>query len=152
MGLTEFEAVMSGIFDLDKVEDCRKVIGVLLRDVENANETIGKMRHERQAVADALEAGDTELAKSLCESDSKLDDKSRVDILSNMASEIHRIKNLDNAVLCVQVLEKASPHLALASTESLLLDEMIGRFATLAGVDMFYDEENEDESECRAAL
>ena len=137
MRLEGLRKKLEGTYDLDKAEDCQKVIQVLLRGSDQANQTASKARAELKALAldvvnERFEAKDR-AAKVLTAKDDNEEPRERgpaevMDFLSKMANEMTRAEAMTNEELKSEVLNGLWANLDMHSRDSALLSEMVRRF------------------------
>jgi len=128
---------LEGTYDLDKAEDCQRVIQVLLRGSDKANRTASEARSELQALAldvvnDRLEAKE-KAAKVLTASEALASPKERgpaevMGFLSKMADEMTRAEDMTDEQLKSEVLNGLWANLDMHSRDSAVLGEIVRRF------------------------
>jgi hypothetical protein len=128
---------LEGTYDLDKVEDCQRVIQVLLRGSDKANRTASNARSELKALAldvvnDRFEAKER-AAKALTNKDGE-EPRERgpaqlMGFLSKMAEEMTRAEDMTDEELKSEVLSGLWANLDMHGRDSAVLGEIVGRFS-----------------------
>ena len=128
---------LEGTYDLNKAEDCQKVIQVLLRGSDRANRTASEARSELKALAldvvnDRFVAKER-ASKVLTDKDG---DKPRecgpaevMGFLSEMADEMTRAEDMTDEELKSEVLNGLWANLDMHSRDSAVLGETVRRFS-----------------------
>jgi hypothetical protein len=128
---------LEGTYDLDKVEDCQRVIQVLLRGSDSANVTLSRAREELKALAldvvnDRIEAKER-AAEVLTAKDGSEELRPRgpeplMGFLSKMADEMVRAEEMTDEDLKSEVLNGLWANLDMHSRDSAVLSELMRRF------------------------
>jgi len=128
---------LEGTYDLDKAEDCQRVIQVLLRGSDKANRTASEARSELQALAldvvnDRLEAKE-KAAKVLTDKDKANEPRERgpaevMDFLNTMSEEMGKAEGLSDRKLYEEIINGLWANLDIHSRDSAQLGELMRRF------------------------
>lgn len=121
---------LEGVYDLDKAEDCRKVIEVLLRDLEEANARASDARSGLKSLALMVTSGNQDMRdaarKVLLDGSGR-----RVDMLGyvmRMVGQMDDVRTLPDDVLVSEVLDKVWVSYDMSGRESALVAEVLDRF------------------------
>lgn len=128
MDIREMEKRLGDIYDLNKAEDCQKVIQVLLRDIQRRCEET--CQDNLKVLVEAV-LTDNPRAKEIAQ---KIETGIRprtaeqlVGFLTRMSNDMGRVEQLSRDELVDEVIKVWSRFL-MDSWESAVLDEMIQRF------------------------
>lgn len=142
--IEELQGKLEGVYDLERVEDCRKVIGVLLRSiVEKA--AAGDQAQERLKMLSLMvingnpEARDK--AREVMAGSGKTK-KEVMDFLMSMAGTMHAAEGLTNKQLIAEVTDTVWGTLDMSSRESAVLGELIYRAKKMTGLPVTPDSED----------
>jgi hypothetical protein len=128
---------LEGTYDLDKAEDCQRVIQVLLRGSDKANMTANEARVELKALAldvvnERIEAKD-KAAKILTDKDGPDEPRERgpaevMDFLNKMSEETTKAEALSDRQLYEEIINGLWANLDIHSRDSAQLGELMRRF------------------------
>ena len=132
----ELQERLEGVYDLNRAEDCWKVIGVLLRSVRQekatAQQAVDRLKtlalmvvNENPAVRDKAREAIAGSGKSK---------KELFDFLMDMAKTMDSASELSNKQLVGEVTDTIWAELDMSSRESAVLGELIYRMKKLTGM------------------
>lgn len=129
MNIDELQDRLDGVYDLNQVDDCRKMIEILLRSVREKTALEKQCRDNLKMLALMVINGNPEareLAKEAMAGSGK-SKKDVVDFLKQMALRIKEADDMTNHQLIQDVIDSVWSGLSLNSHESAVLGEMISR-------------------------
>jgi hypothetical protein len=124
---------VKGTYDLDKAEDCQKVIKVLLRGSDNAHRTAEEAKTKLRALAldvvnERFEAKERAATALRDDKPVKRNAGELMGFLSKMAKEITLAEDMTDEELVSEILNGLWANLDLHSEDSALLGELVRRF------------------------
>jgi len=134
--IEELQDKLDGVYDLRDVEDCRKVLGVLLRSIEEKS-AYGSLAYDRlRMLALMVINGNPEARDKAREvmAGSGKSKKEVMDFLMNMAGTMKQAESLTNKQLIAEVTDTVWGVLDMSSRESAVLGELIYRTKKLTGL------------------
>lgn len=128
---------LEGVFDLDTLEDCHKIIGAILRSNNDKTKNLEDAKSRLNVLAWLVINGNP---KALADAEdivniSRDKRKSNVlEVLNVMASSMANTEGLNDEKLVEAMFDKVYPNFDISSEESAILDELILRFKKYAGL------------------
>lgn len=130
MDRKEFQEKLDGVYDLNKVDDCQKVIDVLLRDLERHKGIEDAITARLTVLAELIAVGSPDAKRKATEILAKEENKSAssiVNFLFRMADQTKRAENLDDKAL-LKELNRIWSGFPTDLWESAVLAEVVCRF------------------------
>jgi hypothetical protein len=133
--IEELQEKLGESFDLDQVEDCRKIIGVLLRANKEKEDYAQKACDDLRMLALMVLNGNPEAKDKAQEAMAgvKKEKKNAEDLILDMMSSMGEASEMTNRKLIQAVTEYVWANLNMASRESSILGEMIHRMKKFSG-------------------
>ena len=136
MDIKKLQEKLEGVTDFDNPEDCKRIIEMLLRDLERANGR-AEGNATRLKMLAYLVSKNKSKAKEKAEEILSGVQKSKVevwDMLMGMSNEMGRAESLDDRELLDDVHGNVWGELPMDSRESAVLEELIRRYKKKAGI------------------
>ena len=130
MDRKEFQGKLDGVYDLNKVDDCQKVIDVLLRDLERHKGIEDAVTARLTVLAELIAVGSPDAKRKATEILAKQENRSAssiVNFLFRMADQTKRAENLDDKAL-LEELNRIWSGFPTDLWESAVLAEVVRRF------------------------
>ena len=138
MTLEELQEVVGEDYDLTKVEDCRTLIGILLKGIE-AHQAQAKTAHGKlkllsvHCVKDRHDAA-RKFAEGVLEGVELRGEAEVLEELLGMCDEIRAAESLEDGALIDEVMTDVWGELPFTSRESAVLEELIRRYKKAKGI------------------
>lgn len=142
--IEELQEKLDGVYDLEKVEDCRKVIGVLLRSIRDKDNTAQSSQDQLKMLAIMILNGNPESREKAREvlAGTGKTKKEVMAFLMSMAGTMKEAEVMPNKQLIAEVTDAIWAGYDMASRESSILGEMIFRYKKAVGLPVSPDSED----------
>lgn len=133
--IEELQAKLAGVFDLSEVDDCRKIIGVLLRSMGEKESSSQSCQNNLKMLAMMVVNGNPEARDKATEvlTGSRKSKNEMWDFLVGMAKTMEQATSMTTEQIISEVMEKVWSPLDMSSRESAVLGELIFRTRKLIG-------------------
>lgn len=134
--IEELEEKLDGVYDLNQVEDCRKVIEVLLRSIQEKSVSAQQNQDRLKTLAIMVINGNPEAREKAKEALAISGNTKRevFDFLMGMVNTSKEATALTTKQLISEVTDTVWSELNMSGRESAVLGEMIFRMKKLIGV------------------
>lgn len=134
--MLKLENGLDGVYDLNNVQDCRKVIQVLLRDVakSNARATDSLVKLKGLALKVMSGSSDVKDAARAALTDGASGGVDVLGYMMRMVQEMSNVRAMHDDVLVSEVIDKVWANYDMSGNESALVAELIERFNARAAV------------------
>jgi len=132
--MLKLENGLEGVYDLTSVSDCRKVIQVLLRDVERANARVADtlVRLKGLALKVMSESADMKDAARNAIVNDTLNGSGVLGYIMRMVQEMKDVRVMSDDTLVSEILDKVWANYDISGRESAVIAELIERFRKTA--------------------
>ena len=141
--IEELEKKLDGVYDLTRTEDCRKIIGVLLRSIRERNEVCQQDRQSLKMLSMMVLNGNPRARTKAQESmvTFKRAPGEVLGFLMGMCRTMNEAEKLTTEKLITEVMNSVWSNLDASSRESALLGELVYRMKKLVGLPTSSDPE-----------
>jgi len=131
-GIENFEDLqekLNGVFDLNRIEDCYKIINTLLISLKNEKQAGQKHLDALRSLAFMVIKNNPQAREKACDimSSKKQDNHKVYNFLMDMVNTINKAQGMTNEELIDAVMDKVWSGFDGASLESALLEELVLR-------------------------